>query len=216
MANRATPSRRPPLVPGCGLALVVLVSGCAGDGQPAGPDASVHSHPDPLLSLSASVDVKTKIAQLRAWSASFHNPAKAAEAGYAVNIGCIDERVAGVDASVARGMGYHVTRGDRDLVGDGTVDIDEPEFLVYAPHERDADLPKGERLAAARLVGFDYYVPGALWTEPDPPEFFGVPFNWSPAFQGWVRHIYLWGNNPEGMFEDYNVQTRLCTEILNP
>lgn len=198
---------------GAGFAVLLLV-GC----DDAGVAGGVHAQhgQDPLLAASAAPEVQVKIAELRRWSAEFHNPDKAAAAGYTAHIGCIDETLLGVDPSIARGMGYHVTRGDKDIIGDGIIDINEPELLVYAPHERDAELPKSERLAAARLVGFDYFIPGAVWTDPDPPEFFGVPFTWSDAFQGWMRHIYLWGNNPQGQFEDFNSDVRLCTTLLDP
>lgn len=195
-------------------AAVVLIAGACAD-DPAGvTEASVQG--DPLLSANASPEVRQKIAQLRQWSAPFHDIDKAADANYTANIGCIDETAVGVPAEEARGMGYHVTRGDMDIVGDGVIDIDQPEFLVYAPHRRDAELPRSERLGAARLVGFDYFVPGAAWTDPDPPEFFGEPFNWSDAFQGWMRHIYLWGHNSDGIFADFNPDVRLCTELLTP
>lgn len=199
----------------CLMATLALAAGGCTDDPLAGV-AGRSAEADVPVSASTSPQVMQKIAELREWSAPFHDLEKAAEAGYTVNIGCIDETIGGVDPSVARGMGYHVTRGDMDLIGDGVVDIDQPEFLVYAPHERDTDLPKEERLAAARLVSFDYFVPGALWTDPNPPEFFGDPFNWSEVFQGWMRHINLWGHNPEGMFEDFNADVRLCTELLSP
>jgi hypothetical protein len=195
------------------FASVIVGVACAGDGPTADSSAAMHSHDDPLLAVTAPAEVRQKIAELRQWSAKFHDLDKAAAAGYSVNIGCIDETVAGVDPSVARGMGYHVTKPG--LIEDGMVDIDHPELLVYAPHPRDASLPKAERLGKARLIGFDYYLP-----DPDrlldPPEFFGEPFNYSEPFAGWVRHIYLWGHNPEGMFEDYNQAVPLCTELLSP
>jgi hypothetical protein len=198
------------------VAAVLVVTACTNEQFAGEPTASAHRQHDPLLSSHAPPEVQKKIAELRRWSADFHNPDRAASAGYTANIGCIDETLLGVDASVASGMGYHVTRGDKDIVGDGVIDIDEPEFLVYAPHANDARLAKSERLGAARLVGFDYYIPGPLWPHPDPPEFFGQPFNWSVAFNGWIRHIYLWGNNPSGIFADFNPAVRLCTELLSP
>jgi hypothetical protein len=210
--NRTT--RRALLCTGVGLVLVV---GCSENSTVTAHEhheSPLHHH-SLLLSPNASVEVQQAIAQLRRWSAPFHNLEKAAEAHYTVNIGCIDEVLMGVDPSVARGMGYHVTRGDENIV-DGRVDLFQPQFLVYAPHPRDAELPKEERLEAARLAGFDYFVPAALWPHPDPPEFFGEPFNWSEAFQGWMRHIYLWAHNPEGMFEDFNALVPLCTTHLDP
>lgn len=195
--------------------LALLAAGCGEVPLDSGT-ADPHHHPDPLLAADAPPAVQKKIAELRRWSASFHTLEGAAAAGYTANIGCIDETVNGVDPSVARGMGYHVTRGDKDVINDGVIDIDEPELLVFQPHPNDAKLPKEQRLAAARLIGFDYYIPGDQWTDPEPPQFFGEPFNWSNAFQGWIRHIYLWGHNPEGMFADFNAAVPLCTELLNP
>jgi hypothetical protein len=196
---------------------LLLACGCGE--PPATPDgegATAHAHAGAPLDASLSTDVQKRVADLRRWTAPFHDLGKAADAGYTFNIGCIDETIDGVTPVDARGMGYHVTRGDKDIVGDGIVDIDEPEFLVYAPHPEDADLPKSDRLKRARLVALDYFVPGGLWTDPQPPEFFGQPFHWSNTFQGWVRHIYLWGHNPDGMFSNYNPAVGLCTELLSP
>ena len=201
----------------CGAAgaCLALLLACAAEAPLPSTDGHTMHGQDPLLSAKAAPEIQRTIAELRRWSAPFHDLDAAAAAGYTVNLGCIDETLLGVPAATARGMGYHVTRGDIDLIGDGVVDIRMPELLVYAPHARDAEYPKDERLGKARLVGFDYYLP-----DPDrvltPPEFFGEPFNYSEAFQGWVRHIYLWGNNPEGMFEDYNSAVRLCTTLLDP
>jgi hypothetical protein len=198
------------------LSTILAYAACDGPQPTQVPQLPEHEPSMSMHHTNASPEVRRKIAELREWSASFHTLEGAAAAGYTQNIGCIDETLNGVDPSVARGMGYHLTRGDVDLIGDGVVDIDNPEFLVFAPHRLDDRLPKAERLGKARLVGFDYFVPASLWQQADPPEFFGVPFHWSEAFQGWMRHIYLWGNNPEGMFEDFNQATRLCTELLSP
>lgn len=196
-------------------ALVASVAmACSSAEEPTGPAAMGHTHEDPLLAANAAPEVRQKIAELRQWSAKFHDIDKAAAAGYSANIGCIDETIQGLAPSEARGMGYHVTRGDMDLIGDGVVDIDNPEFLVYAPHQNDGSYPRAERLGKARLVGFDYYLPGD--PTDTPPEFFGEPFDYSPVFNGWVRHIYLWGHNPDGMFENYNPAVGLCTELLTP
>ena len=71
-----------------------------------------------------------------------------------MNIGCIDETLAGVPRETARGMGYYVGGGaDGFAYVDLVIDIDQPEFLVYGP-TRD-----GGSLETARLVGFDYFQP---------------------------------------------------------
>lgn len=162
-------------------------------------------------------EVRAQLVELKKFTAAFHDIDHAVAEGYDLNIGCIDETLAGLDPSEARGMGYHVTKGSVDLVGDPAVNLLEPEFLVYAPSPRDASLPEGERVRAATLVGFDYFVPGGPLGEndPNPPTLFGDPFNWSPTFQGWARHIYLWGGgNPDGLYADYNASVPLCTQLL--
>src|SRR5690606_41998051 len=61
----------------------------------------------------------------------------------------------------------------------------------------------GGGLETARLVGFDSFLPDptpANSLQPDP--ILGTEFVYNPGFDGWMAHIYLWGHNPEGMFED--------------
>lgn len=193
-------------------ASLVLAAGCSSDAPTAQSTMASHMHQDPLLAADASPAERQKLAELKAWSAPFHDLDKAAAANYTTLFACIDETTVGVDPAVARGMGYHIMRGDVDLIHDGKVDIDQPEFLVYAPSVRDAELAPADRLKAARLVGFEYYLPGS---PDDPaPEFFGDPFDYSPQFGGWVRHIYLWGNNPEGLTENFNAKVPLCADPL--
>lgn len=159
--------------------------------QAEGPTSTSQSH--------VSADMNKLIAELRRFSAPFHNLRKAEEYGYTENIGCIDETITGVDPEDARGMGYHITRGDKDIVGDGEVDAFEPEFLVYTPEN-----------GKLKLAAFDYFVPGDTWTDPDPPEVLEMPMHWSPVFQGWVLHLWHFRHNPDGMFEDYNPEVPLC------
>ena len=122
----------------------------------------------------------------------------ATAAGYgllkdATGIACIDKP--GVGA-----MGVHYVNGA--LVGDDVVDATTPEALVYQPG------PNGRM----RLVALEYVVFQAAWdaTHSTPPELFGQTFELvgagnryglDPFFQ---RHIWLWANNPLGMYEDWN------------
>lgn len=198
------------------LCSALIVSACEPDpGQVTAENDAVSTlqHEHASAKFSPSPEFQKKMAELRRWSAEFHNIEKAMEAGYTVMVACVDERVNGVDASEARGMGYHVTRGDVDLIGDGVLDIDMPEFLVYAPHPNDADLPPEERLKAARLVAFDYYLQVPIGDDPgDPPVFLGEELHWSTAFNGWIRHYWIWGHNPDGITSDFNPDVPLCTD----
>jgi hypothetical protein len=56
-----------------------------------------------------SAEFSQALADLRRATAPWHNKQKAEQAGYTLNIGCIDERATGLAAQDARGMGYHFT-----------------------------------------------------------------------------------------------------------
>jgi hypothetical protein len=193
---------------------LMLATGCANDVPTSQSATMAGMHDDPLLSATASPEVQQALARLKAWSASFHDLDGAAAAHYDVLFAgrCIDETTVGVPRADAKGMGYHITRGDVNLVTDGKIDINEPEFLVYAPSVRDAEIAPADRLKASRLVGFEYFLPGT--GNETPPELFGEPFGYSPQFGGWVRHLYIWGNNPDGLTADFNSKVPLCADPL--
>lgn len=157
-------------------------------------------------------DVRDQIKELARMTARYHNVTHAVADGYDVNVGCIDETIAGVDPAVARGMGYHLTKSS-GIIEDGEVNFLEPELLVYAPHPRDAELPADQRVRKATLIGVEYFVAGSPDDE-NPPELFGETFDYSETFGAWVRHIYLWGVNPEGLYENYNGAVPLCTQLV--
>ncbi|HLS47393.1 MAG TPA: hypothetical protein VK012_02675 [Gemmatimonadales bacterium] len=190
-----------------GASALLAVAACAGETPTeARGTAAPHAHTPDFI--NAAPEVRAKLLELRRWSAPFHNLAKAAEAGYGVNFGCVDESMTGVPRELARGMGHHVGGGTDGLayVLDGVIDIDQPEFLVYAPARA------GGGLETARLVGFDYFLPDPTpenSLQPDP--ILGTEFVYNPGFDGWMAHIYLWGHNPEGMFENWNASVPLCT-----
>jgi len=135
----------------------------------------------------------------------FSNPLTAAD-------GCISDLHAG-------GMGYHY--GRLDNLGDDAVDLLDPEFLVYAPK----DGPRIDGEARTRLAAFDYFIPySPKWPGPDEatfkraPSFHDFPTTQSlpdlafapSRFGGWMIHIWLWVNNPGGMFANFNTAVPLC------
>lgn len=187
---------------------------CTGE-SPTETSSAATAHADMFMGVGASPKAQAQYAELRQWLAPLHNPAKAADAGYTVLFGCIDETTVGVDASTARGMGYHVTAGNRDIVGDDVVSVTEPEFLVYAPAENDAELAPEDRLAAARLVAVEYFVPGTTNDEfHQPADILGGAFVWVDRFQGWARHVWVFGHNPDGINDNWNSAVRLCTDAI--
>ena len=88
-------------------------------------------------------------------------------------------------------MAFHF--GKAALI-DGTVDVLEPELLVYEPQ-------KNGRM---RLVAVEYIVPFDMWTANEPPMLFGQAFHRNEAFGLWVLHVWHFRHNPAGMFSDWN------------
>ena len=89
-------------------------------------------------------------------------------------------------------MGVHYINGD---LLDATVDITEPEALVY-------ELDAAGQIAG--LVAHEYIVPIDAWTSRRPPTLFGMDFHRHPTLPLWVLHAWLWKDNPAGVFEDWN------------
>jgi hypothetical protein len=136
----------------------------------------------------------SELATVRAGTARFHDFNVAEGAGYGPLHTCTDEE-SGLGA-----MGQHYVRGD--LVGDTVFDLSNPEVLVYEP------MPNGRQ----RLVAVEFVVFQEPWDaiSSDPPTLFGrelalVP---SPNRYGvpsfYQIHVWLWKNNPRGMFNDWN------------
>ena len=151
-----------------------------------------------LGSADISGDVAAQLAEVRRLTAPFHNIQKAAKAGWVAPLSpCVADSELG-------GMGYHI--GNMEYLMNGILDPLMPEVLLYEPM-------KNGRL---RLVGVEYIVP---FGPPDPldpgagpitgeqPWLFGQPFDFSPHVPpngAWTLHVWLWRNNPEGMFAEFN------------
>lgn len=99
-------------------------------------------------------------------------------------------------------MGVHFVLPAR--IGDGALNADEPEALIYEP------LPGG----ALRLVGVEFIVLASDWANNNPQggtpaldghltHYVGEPNRYGlPAF--YELHVWAWERNPEGNFADWN------------
>jgi len=95
-------------------------------------------------------------------------------------------------------------RGDEGPVGtvyvnfarlmDGVIDPERPDALIYEP-TRNGDL---------RLVGVEFAIPQALWTDADLPKFLGTTFQREDEFGVYALHAWVWRNNPKGLFAETN------------
>lgn len=197
----------------CASLIVLAVAACNGDSA-----MPTESHMAGLpLSAVAQASNAQALNDLRRLTAPLHDVNAALAANYGLLVappltapdGCISDMTAG-------GMGYHYTRGDN--LGDNSIDLLNPEFLVYAPTNAatSGDVPR-------RLAALEYFIPySSVWPGPasggtppslgDFPSFAGLPdVNMSPTrFGGWAIHIWLWENNPGGMLTNYNTSVPKC------
>jgi hypothetical protein len=147
-----------------------------------------------VLALTSTVraDGQAELAEVRAATASFQQPATAQAAGWDLVTGldhCFDNPGAGA-------MGYHYINVN---LLDATVDVLQPEAMVYAPG------PNGQ----LQLGAVEYIVPVDAWAasgNPGLPSALGREFHLNPALGVYVLHAWIWRHNTAGMFEDWNPQ----------
>lgn len=122
---------------------------------------------------------------LRNATTAFQDIAAAAAAGYTESLtGCMADAQQG-------GMGYHI--GHAGLI-DGMVELEKPEVVMYEPQ------PGGGRV----LVGLEFLVPFTAWTSPTPPSLMGQSYKRNETFGVWALHVWLYRDNPAGIFADWN------------
>jgi hypothetical protein len=166
---------------------ITLLGGCA---DPAPTSTSLRPQSAPSLSSAASAENQDNrdLATLRAATARFHNFDVAKAAGYTflfMNM-CMEDQ----SPAKAGGMGYHYVN---TKLLDASVDVANPEALLYEPG------PNGQ----LNLVAVEYVIPKAAWTSSQPPELFGKQFKLN-AFDLWALHVWVWENNPSGLYADWN------------
>lgn len=130
------------------------------------------------------------VAMLRAATAGYHNIPTALADGF--------EFVPGISECMelpgVGGMGYHLLNVERI---DTIVEPLKPEVLVYVPG------PNGKM----HLGAIEYLVPADAWDaegHAELPSAWGHHFHLNPAIGMYILHVWIWRQNPAGMFEDWN------------
>jgi hypothetical protein len=113
---------------------------------------------------------------------AYNDFSKAQAAGYT-------ERLTDCMSDASGGMGFHYGKVANI---DANARLLEPEILMYEP-QSDGSL---------KFVGIEFVVP--LSASATPPSLFGLQFHRNEAFQLWVLHVWLYKDNPSGMFSDWN------------
>jgi hypothetical protein len=175
------------------VALATALAGCGGD--PASLPTAAASHLDhgaPNLTAGAAGTEGALLAQVRRATARFHRIEVAFAEGYVQGSPC--------EVSAAGGMGAHFRK---NALIDGVIDPEHPEILQYEPQEN------GEW----RLVGVEFLIRAAAWdaTHSGPPTYAGQPFedrrapgSTGPPFPNYGLHMWVWQNNPNGLFAPWN------------
>lgn len=121
-----------------------------------------------------------QVAVVRRATAQFHDVANAIASGRVDLKLCVNQ------------MGQHYA--DPATFGDGVLDPEAPEALVYAN--------EGDRL---RLVAVE-------WVSTTPGEVFGIPLHLNKSLGVWVLHAWVWYHNPDGILADLNSRVGDCPE----
>ena len=160
------------------ISAAMTLAACAGD-PPSAPSRPLATEAK-LAALPASADLGTTVAELRRATARYHDVA-AAEADGFIRVGDCEDR----DGDVPTAIPYA-----NPARFDDVIDPTQPEALLYEPS------PNGK----LTLAGVELVIPYAAWAGPQPPTFFGVSFQREDEFGVYGLHVWVWRDNPDGLF----------------
>lgn len=129
-------------------------------------------------------DLEQALATMRAATAQYHDIQNALNDGFVLRVECGAE---------AEGGSMGALYANRTRARDGKIDPALPDGLIYE------NAPDGPR-----LVGVELIMPYTLWPSADPPTFFGATFQREDEPGVFGLHVWLWLNNPNGMFAEEN------------
>jgi len=164
------------------LAGLALAASCAPTHRVAAPVAAA-----PMPSMAGiAPNVQQDVMRLRDATDPFHDLDAAVAAGYARDVErCVAHLPHGA-------MGFHHMNGS---YVDARIEVERPEILTY---ERGSD---GRQV----LTGAEYVIPYQFWpADSTPPTAFGQELKHAPVLKLWYLHVWVWKENPSGLFADWN------------
>ncbi len=167
------------------LLLAVITAACSDSRAPLNaPQASAD-----LQATNPIPGIGDQLGRLRSLTARFHDFDSTTQPGgeYSAQItGCIENK------SLGGGMGFHYAK---EGTIDGTINPDEPEVLLYEPQKN----------GKPRLVAVEFLVPFSIVpANGTAPRAFDTDFVPDATFPFWTLHVWLWKNNPSGLFKSFN------------
>lgn len=129
----------------------------------------------------ATAQYNRALAELRRVTARYHDVAAALADDY-VPVGECEVH----EGEHPGGIPY----ANLDYLLDGVIDTARPDALLYEPDGH----------GGVTLVGVELAIPYPLWSGTEPPELFGEPFRREDDMGVFGLHIWVWRNNPDGMF----------------
>jgi hypothetical protein len=166
-----------------GLGVTVLVVGLLR--ADASLTAADPGKADGILPTGLGEATDRDVERVRAATARFRELDDAVKAGYPRDVGqCVQHQPHGA-------MGFH---HQNDALMNATLEVDRPEVLTYQR------TPSG----AYELTGVEYLVPISAWSKDEPPTIMGQKLKRAPSLGIWYLHVWIWKQNPSGLFADWN------------
>jgi hypothetical protein len=157
--------------------------------------------PDPVAAQTSDPPLSAELETVRATLDRYRDPIAAVHDGYLSSVGCIEYPEGGHEGAmryVAGGMGVHFL--NHQYVGQ-ELDPERPQVLLYEPVGDGLRLVAAEWFVPAELAGAER--PRVFDRELDGPMEGHAPL--MPAgFHHYDLHVWLWKENPAGVFSPTN------------
>lgn len=137
----------------------------------------------------------------------YRDPILAVHDGYLSSVACIEYPKGAIEGSMkypAGGMGVHFLNFQN--IGP-TLDPSKPQVLIYEPVGDSLRLVAAEWFMPAELVGAGASRPTVFGQELQGPMEGHAPLM-PPGFHHYDLHVWLWKDNPEGVFSPTNPALR--------